>query len=293
MTTGHLFLSHSSADADAARELRAELERAGYSCWMAPDDVDGTDSWAEQILAAIEACEAMLILISTSANRSPHVSREVNLALGRKRPVFPIRIENVVPEASLEYLLSLVQRVDAFPPPISDHAPRILRRLEATLRKGGRPASGPAALTESGAPTEPLEPPTQPLPAPTESLARPPADLPPAPHANAATAALGTGTRIGAFTIEGVLGEGGMATVYRARQEEPRRAVALKVIRADHAANPVYRHRFLAGRTPSPPSSTRTSCRSTRLESQTGSCTSRCAWWTARTLRAGSSARAA
>src|SRR6185503_13108410 len=33
--------------------------------------------------------------------------------------------------------------------------------------------------------------------------------------------------------------------IYRARQEEPRRAVALKVIRADHAADAVYRARFL------------------------------------------------
>ena len=36
-----------------------------------------------------------------------------------------------------------------------------------------------------------------------------------------------------------------MATVYRARQDEPRRLVALKVIRADHAANDTYRLRFL------------------------------------------------
>ena len=37
-----------------------------------------------------------------------------------------------------------------------------------------------------------------------------------------------------------------MATVYRARQDEPKRGVALKVIRADHAADPTYRERFLA-----------------------------------------------
>jgi len=40
------------------------------------------------------------------------------------------------------------------------------------------------------------------------------------------------GRKIGAFTVSGVLGSGGMATVYRARQDFPRREVALKVIRA-------------------------------------------------------------
>ncbi len=38
------------------------------------------------------------------------------------------------------------------------------------------------------------------------------------------------GAKLGAFTIEGVLGRGGMGVVYRARQDSPRREVALKVV---------------------------------------------------------------
>ena len=34
-----LFISHSHQDVLAARDLRALLEAAGYTCWMAPDDV--------------------------------------------------------------------------------------------------------------------------------------------------------------------------------------------------------------------------------------------------------------
>ncbi|CAG0981440.1 eukaryotic-like serine/threonine-protein kinase [Phycisphaerales bacterium] len=39
------------------------------------------------------------------------------------------------------------------------------------------------------------------------------------------------GTRVGEYTIERVLGAGGMGVVYVARQEKPRRTVALKIIR--------------------------------------------------------------
>ena len=224
-----LFISHSSADVEVARELRGVLESAGYTCWLAPDDVIGTGTWTEQILAAINACRAAIVLVSSTANQSIHVSREVNLALAREKVVLPIRIEAVAPEGSLEYLLSLVQRVDAFPPPLADHGRQILRRLEAILRPGGVPAAPDAR--------PPKAPPPK-VPAPDADPAEAATDL--------RTTGVGPGSSVGGFVIESVLGEGGMATVYRARQREPNRIVALKVIRSDHARNPAYRRRFLA-----------------------------------------------
>jgi hypothetical protein len=124
-----LFISHSSADAEAARALRADLEAAGYSCYLAPDDVVGTEPWAEQILGAIGSSRAMLVLLSAAALHSRHVAREVELANSRGRTVIPIRLEPVTPGGSLEYHLTGMQRIDAFPPPIGTHRDRILRRL--------------------------------------------------------------------------------------------------------------------------------------------------------------------
>src|SRR5688572_19904151 len=89
MDARDLYLSHSPADVEVARELRTVLEAAGYSCWMAPDDIVGTDTSIEQILGAINASRAILVLVSTNSNRSTDVASEVSLATGGNRAVIP------------------------------------------------------------------------------------------------------------------------------------------------------------------------------------------------------------
>jgi serine/threonine-protein kinase len=53
-----------------------------------------------------------------------------------------------------------------------------------------------------------------------------------------------TGTTLGDFRVERLLGRGGMGEVYLATQVSLNRPVALKVLRPDLLANPTYRSRF-------------------------------------------------
>jgi serine/threonine protein kinase len=55
---------------------------------------------------------------------------------------------------------------------------------------------------------------------------------------------LGPGMTVGEFAIESVAGRGGMGVVYRARQREPDRVVALKVIAPELAGDPSFEARF-------------------------------------------------
>jgi serine/threonine-protein kinase len=53
-------------------------------------------------------------------------------------------------------------------------------------------------------------------------------------------------TRLGAqYTIESLLGQGGMGSVYRAMDQTLHRPVAVKVISGDVASNPELKSRFL------------------------------------------------
>jgi YVTN family beta-propeller protein len=56
--------------------------------------------------------------------------------------------------------------------------------------------------------------------------------------------ALGVGSRLGSYVVEGVVGRGGMGVVYRATQERLGRTVAIKVIAPDLARDPDFRRRF-------------------------------------------------
>jgi len=132
-----VFISYGSGDLALAGEIRGHLESGGYVCWMAPDDVAGPKSWAEQIVDAIAACKVMLVLVSSVSNASSHVSKEVDLAIEHGKAVLPVRIEDVVPSGALRYLLALAQWIDAFPGPIGPHADEVKRRVAAIVDPDG------------------------------------------------------------------------------------------------------------------------------------------------------------
>ncbi len=56
--------------------------------------------------------------------------------------------------------------------------------------------------------------------------------------------ALTHGMRLGAYEILGLIGAGGMAEVYRARDTRLDRTVAIKVLHASFASSPQRRERF-------------------------------------------------
>lgn len=109
----NVFISHSSADAEIAEKICALIESKGKKCFIAPRDIRSGKEYAEELMNGIDNSEAMVLLMSNSANQSPHVLREVERAVSKSVPILVYKLEEVEPTKSMEYFLMTHQWVNA------------------------------------------------------------------------------------------------------------------------------------------------------------------------------------
>jgi hypothetical protein len=109
-----LFVSHVSEDRQAALEIVDELERRAVSCWIAPRDVHPGRPFDDEIVEAIEACRAMLLVFSDHCNEHEYIRREITVAGESHKVIIPFRLENAQPRRGLRVRLSDLHWIDGF-----------------------------------------------------------------------------------------------------------------------------------------------------------------------------------
>lgn len=125
-----VFISYGSPNSTVAENVCAALERAGVTCWIAPRDVTPGTFYADEIVHAIDAAKAIVLILSQDAATSPHVVREVERAASKRHPVVSLRIDKAPLPAGLEYFLNTSQWLDAS----GDNAARAMPKLIAAVR---------------------------------------------------------------------------------------------------------------------------------------------------------------
>ena len=93
-STAPVFISYASQDAAVAAALVEALERHDIVCWIAPRDVKAGALYADAIVRAIRGAKAFVVVLSESAIASSHVSKEIERASSRKRPIIALRIDS-------------------------------------------------------------------------------------------------------------------------------------------------------------------------------------------------------
>jgi len=142
-----VFLSYASPDAAVANQVCQFLESHGVACWMAPRDVKPGAAYADAIVHAINEAGALVLVLSASAMASEHVSREVERAASKHKPVVAFRVDAAALSAELEYFLSRSQWIDVPALGVSG----ALAKLVEAVGRGSAVRSAKAGLGGGGA----------------------------------------------------------------------------------------------------------------------------------------------
>ena len=88
-----IFLSHISADKERAATLKLELGNLGFEAFVAHEDIEPGEEWLSEIRKRLNACHALIALLSEGFAASAWCDQEAGWALGRGIPVISVRLD--------------------------------------------------------------------------------------------------------------------------------------------------------------------------------------------------------
>ncbi|VTU26002.1 hypothetical protein SRS16CHR_03771 [Variovorax sp. SRS16] len=124
-----VFISYATPDKDRANEICGYLEGLGHRCWIAPRDIQPGRDYGEEIIRGIEDSRCLVLVLSAAANASRFVKREVERAVSKAKPIFPVRVEDVLPSPALEFHLASIQFLDAWKGVMKTHVEELSRAI--------------------------------------------------------------------------------------------------------------------------------------------------------------------
>jgi len=133
--TRSVFISHSHKDHVAADAVRVLLESAGVKCWISSRDITPGASWADAIMAGLDECRFVVLVLSKRSQESKDVMRELNAASTRGMPIITFRIDDTPVQGSFEYYTGAQQWVDAHSPVKRKDLKKLLDAVQHQLAK--------------------------------------------------------------------------------------------------------------------------------------------------------------
>jgi hypothetical protein len=125
-----VFISYAQdEDHAAALALADRVEGVGATVWIAERSIDGAQNYADEIVAAIDACKVVVALCSRASLQSRHVAVELSLAFEAGRPRLPLMLDPTPLPGQVRYWLADANRIDISGPP-DQWFPRVLRALQ-------------------------------------------------------------------------------------------------------------------------------------------------------------------
>ncbi len=135
MADRDVFISYKAEEIEEAIWVKSVLEGNGISCWMAPDCIPGGSNYAIEIPKAIRNAKFFVLILSSKAQSSQWVAREVDIAVNEGKTVLPFMLENCALKDDFNFYLTNVQRYAAYENK-SAAAEKMLKEIKAVLGRG-------------------------------------------------------------------------------------------------------------------------------------------------------------
>ncbi len=109
-----VFLSYAHSDETIAKKVAEGLEGAGLKVWYDGREILPGDNWADKMGRALKESEAMVVLLTPAALRSPNVRRNIDYALGEptyRQRLIPVIVgpPDKLPKKELPWILKNFQ----------------------------------------------------------------------------------------------------------------------------------------------------------------------------------------
>lgn len=98
---GHIFISYNHKDAEYARKLANALRGKGFDIWIDAAIEYGSE-WPLELQEHLDACEALVVIMTPASYASKWVQNELNRAMRKSKPVFPLLLDGDEPWLSVE-----------------------------------------------------------------------------------------------------------------------------------------------------------------------------------------------
>jgi hypothetical protein len=124
-----VFISYASRDRERVTAIADQLQLHGVRLWLDHRRVAGGAGWAREIVRAIKACKALLLMCSDAAMRSRAVAQEIQLAWKYRLSYLPLLLEQTSFPEQLEFFLEGCQWIETRDRPQNQWLPEVLGAL--------------------------------------------------------------------------------------------------------------------------------------------------------------------
>ena len=127
--SAEIFISYARADRDRVEPLLDSLRAIAVSFWVDEGNIHAATLWSEEIVDAINACTAMVVILSDNSTNSDNVVKEVMMASELKKPILPVYLEETEVPRKLQYQLAGIQHLELHGRDISNLSAELAKSL--------------------------------------------------------------------------------------------------------------------------------------------------------------------